>query len=80
MLPSATFERLAGRFPAPIQNRDVAGCWMNNIRDMINLQNWFYLKRTEYSTDWTDSCFQRVKKCEESGPTPEDVGPPCAIG
>lgn len=44
-----------GPFPADIKNRDVAGCWMNNIRDMINLQNWFYLKRTVYSTNAIDT-------------------------
>lgn len=25
-----------------INMRDLASCWMNNIRDMINLQNWFW--------------------------------------
>ena len=29
---------------------------MNNIRDMINLQNWFYLKRTVYSTNAIEAC------------------------
>jgi len=39
-----------GGFPTNINLRDVAGCWMTNMRDMINLQNWFWLKRFDYST------------------------------
>lgn len=42
---------IPGGFPASIGFRDNAACWMNNIRSMINLQNWFWLKRAEWTTD-----------------------------
>jgi len=32
-------------------NGDLAMCWMNNPRDMINLQNWLFWKRTAWSSE-----------------------------
>lgn len=38
-------------FPVDIKMRDVAACWMHSMRDMINLQNWFWLNRRDWTTD-----------------------------
>lgn len=32
-------------------NGDLAMCWVNNPRDMINLQNWMFWKRTYWSSE-----------------------------
>merc|ERR1711865_1024645 len=43
---------------APFRGLDMASCWMNNPRDLINLQNWIWWKRWDWAnqmapkTDW----------------------------
>jgi len=38
-------------FPVDIKLRDLSACWLHSIRDMINLQNHFWLLRDDWTTD-----------------------------